>query len=169
MRRLLLVSFGLLAVPAVGAAQFPAGFGGPVMPGPAPRPAPMFRPAGLNGPAASVITPRYPGIPFPYSYIWGGSSYYPYYGPQYSTTVNVNLPPPFPAAPVEPTVPVVPELPAVLVVEFPAAAELWVNGKKAEGEPAKEWTLTSPAVGQGGSYTFDVKARWKADGKTLEA
>src|SRR5262249_32054946 len=96
-------------------------------------------------------------------------SYYPYYGPQYSTTVNVNLPPPVPAAPVEPTVPVVTELPAVLGVEFPAAAEVWVNGKKGEGGPAEGWTLTSPAGRQGGGYTVRVKARWKADGKTLEA
>jgi uncharacterized protein (TIGR03000 family) len=60
------------------------------------------------------------------------------------------------------------EFPATLVLEFPAAAEVWVNGKKGEGEPNAEWTLTSPTLQPGQRYTFDVKARWKADGKTLE-
>jgi hypothetical protein len=58
---------------------------------------------------------------------------------------------------------------ATLVVQFPAAAEVWVGGKKSEGDPATEWTLTAPVPGSAGSHTFEVKGRWKADRKTFEA
>jgi uncharacterized protein (TIGR03000 family) len=58
---------------------------------------------------------------------------------------------------------------ATLVIQFPAAAELWIGGKKRDGGPSTEWKLTSPELNLGGSYTFDVKARWKAGGKTFEA
>jgi uncharacterized protein (TIGR03000 family) len=57
----------------------------------------------------------------------------------------------------------------MLVVQFPAAAEVWVGGTKADGGPATEWTLTSPALKPGESHTFEVKARWKVGGKTFEA
>lgn len=57
---------------------------------------------------------------------------------------------------------------ATLVLQFPAAAEIWVGGKKAGGDPAAEWTLTSPALQTGGSHTFEVKGQWKAGGKTFE-
>jgi uncharacterized protein (TIGR03000 family) len=58
---------------------------------------------------------------------------------------------------------------ATLVVEFPAAAEVSVNGKPADGDPRAEWTLTSPALAAGASHTFVVKGSWKANGKTFEA
>ncbi|MBA4186414.1 MAG: hypothetical protein C0467_00200 [Planctomycetaceae bacterium] len=60
------------------------------------------------------------------------------------------------------------EFPAVLTLEFPAAAEVWVNGKKGEGDPTTEWTLTSPDLLKGTEYTFEVKARWTVGGKTFE-
>lgn len=58
---------------------------------------------------------------------------------------------------------------ATLVVQFPAAAEVTVGGKKLEGDPKAEWTLTSPTLKTGESHKFEVKGRWKADGKTYEA
>ncbi len=58
---------------------------------------------------------------------------------------------------------------ATLVVEFPAAAEIWVGGKKRDGDPSAEWTLTSPVLNLGATNTFEVKGRWKAGGKTFEA
>jgi hypothetical protein len=61
-------------------------------------------------------------------------------------------------------------LPApALVVQFPAAAEVWVGGKKLAGEPKTEWTLNPPAQDAGASYTFEVKGRWKTGDKTFEA
>jgi uncharacterized protein (TIGR03000 family) len=60
------------------------------------------------------------------------------------------------------------EHPAVLVLEFPADAEVWVNGDKANLPATNEWTLTSPVLKAGGEYTFNVKARWKAGGRIYE-
>lgn len=173
MRPLLAVA-ALLTLPGLTVAQLPltapSGFGGgtrlgtPAMVSPATM-FPQYRP--IPGFGGGFVTPRYPGIGFPYSYIWGGSSYFPYYGPQYSTTTTVQLSTPTPVRPAEPTVVLANQFPAVLVLEFPAPAEVWVNGKKGEGEPTAEWTLTSPALNAGGNYTFEVKAQWKADGQTL--
>lgn len=58
---------------------------------------------------------------------------------------------------------------ATLVVEFPAVAEVSVNGKAGDGAPRAEWTLTSPALAAGASHTFVVKGSWKANGKAFEA
>lgn len=80
---------------------------------------------------------------------------------------------------------------ATLVVEFPGAAEIWVGGQKRDraavgpsipdgvlllygiGGPKRdeetEWTLTSPTLKPGEAHTFEVRGRWKAGGKTLEA
>jgi uncharacterized protein (TIGR03000 family) len=56
---------------------------------------------------------------------------------------------------------------ATLVVQFPAAAELWVGGQKRDGTDA-EWTLTTPVLKAGNSHTFEVRGRWKAGGKSYE-
>jgi len=53
-------------------------------------------------------------------------------------------------------------------MEFPAIAEVWVNGVKGEGPATKEWTLSSPVLKIGKEYTFKVKARWTLNGKTYE-
>jgi hypothetical protein len=81
---------------------------------------------------------------------------------------------------------------ATLVVEFPAAAEIWVGGHKRDrvavgpiipdgvlllsgiggqkrDEAATEWTLTSPTLKPGESHTFEVRGQWKAGGKAFEA
>lgn len=61
------------------------------------------------------------------------------------------------------------DLPATLTLQFPNAAEVWVNGKKADGDAATERVLTSPTLKVGESHTFEVKARWMSGGKTYEA
>ncbi|MCE9567177.1 MAG: hypothetical protein K8U57_34680 [Planctomycetes bacterium] len=59
--------------------------------------------------------------------------------------------------------------PAVLTLEFPAPAELWVNGKKGDGKPTTEWVLTSPTLNSNTAYLFEVTARWTIGGKTYES
>lgn len=121
-----------------------------------------------------------PGFPFSGvfsgGYGYGGwyNSGFPY--PGYVAPPPVEVAPaqalPLPAArrpqSTEPFVPPANEFPATLVMEFPAAAEVWVNGKTQDGDAKKEWTLTSPTLKPGGEYTFEVKARWTAGGKTYE-
>lgn len=60
------------------------------------------------------------------------------------------------------------EYPATLTLEFPAPAEVWVDGYKGAGDPATEWTLTSPVLSAGGQYKFNVKGQWKVGGKTFD-
>ncbi len=130
---------------------------------------PRFGPCyGLNG----GILPSCYGPGFPFSGVWlGGFGFgYPYLVPAVPVLPAPN---PVPAAPTglpaaAPPVIISNEFPAVLVVEFPAAAELWLNGVKAEGGPQTEWTLTSPVLKPGGEYTFEVKARWSVADKTFE-
>lgn len=61
------------------------------------------------------------------------------------------------------------DLPATLTLQFPNAAEVWVNGKKVDGAAAVERVLTSPTLKDGEEYKFEVKARWQSGGKTYEA
>jgi uncharacterized protein (TIGR03000 family) len=120
----------------------------------------------LPYPTPLPIAPGYPR----YGVTWGGFGYgfggYPYY---YSYSI------PAPAAPVQapepeagPNIALVNVFPASLTLEFPAPAEVWVNGKKGEGEPTMEWNLNSPQLKVGTDFTFEVKARWKVGGKTYE-
>jgi uncharacterized protein (TIGR03000 family) len=76
-----------------------------------------------------------------------------------------------PAAPrrAEPVVVLANEFPATLTVQLPAAAEVWLDGKKVKGDKAEEVVLTSPVLGPNQQYTFLVKARWTNKGKTYEA
>jgi uncharacterized protein (TIGR03000 family) len=82
--------------------------------------------------------------------------------------IEVPVPVPVVVQPPEPPVPISGEAHATLVLTFPAEAEVWVNGVKGEGKPDAEWTLTSPALRTGTEYAFEVKARWKANGKTFQ-
>jgi len=61
------------------------------------------------------------------------------------------------------------EFPATLTLQFPASAEVWLDGKKLTGSAAEERVLTSPVLRAGEKYTFLVKARWEKGGKTYEA
>jgi uncharacterized protein (TIGR03000 family) len=113
------------------------------------------------------------GMPgaFPYrSYYYGGYYGYdtPFYGGGY---YGPNIDPiyvPVPVVPQDPPVAVSGSLPARLTIEFPAPAEVWVNGQKVEGDPATTWALESPVLGPGESYTYRVRARWQANGQTYE-
>ncbi len=61
------------------------------------------------------------------------------------------------------------QLPATLVLQFPAAAKVWVDGTEVAGEPDTDWTLTSKVLRPGETATFRVRGRWEAGGKTYEA
>ena len=58
------------------------------------------------------------------------------------------------------------ESPAVLTLEFPAPAEVWLDGKKVEGEAAAVRTISSPILKPGARYTFHIKAGWTVKGET---
>jgi uncharacterized protein (TIGR03000 family) len=58
--------------------------------------------------------------------------------------------------------------PAVLTIDFPAKAEVWLNGKLVEGAPATEQSLTSPPLPDGEKFKFEVRAEWKEKGKVFE-
>jgi uncharacterized protein (TIGR03000 family) len=112
-----------------------------------------------------------PGLP---PIWWGGGGWFPYYDPGYGysgpTIVQVQQQVIAPVAvqPPDPPVALSGQAVATLVLEFPTSAEVWVDGKKGEGEPTAEWTLTSPPLAVGSEFVFKVKARWTANGKTFE-
>ncbi|MCE9563181.1 MAG: TIGR03000 domain-containing protein [Planctomycetes bacterium] len=172
-----------------------AGNGGaPLSPGIAAgwrMPAPQFGPVGPTkyhngGNSGGGFVPAIPTRPgFPFSGIWaggygfGGGGYYPGYGygsggisyaPGYSFDFGNPGADALPATVLPPTgnIALVNEFPATLTLEFPAAAEVWVNGVKGEGRATTEWTLTSPVLKAGKEFTFKVKARWTLNGKTYE-
>lgn len=100
-----------------------------------------------------------------FSYVYGGIV--PPGAPMLQQQVIVEQP----AAPrrAEPTVILANEFPATLTVQLPAAAEVWLDGKKVKGDKAEEVVLTSPVLTANQEYTFLVKARWSSKGKTYEA
>jgi uncharacterized protein (TIGR03000 family) len=123
------------------------------------------------------VPPTSPG--FPFSGVWlggygfgGYDPYYGYYGYAPSASFNFGPPiyenPPMEIRPPVGALAIGDQFPATLVLEFPAPAEVWVDGQKGEGKPTTEWTLTSPLIRTGTDFTFKVKARWKAGGKTYE-
>jgi uncharacterized protein (TIGR03000 family) len=135
---------------------------------------PLFVPNGPQLMAVPVMAPwGYPTTPV-YGTAFGGLGIgYPYGGvvaapPIINVTQSVtNVSAPGVAS----TTGVVPtrEFPATLALQFTYATEVWVNGKKLDGDAADEWTVSSPALKPGESYTFQIKARWKTGGKTYEA
>jgi uncharacterized protein (TIGR03000 family) len=60
------------------------------------------------------------------------------------------------------------ESPAELRVQFPASADVWVNGQKVEGSK-EQHVLTSPMLVPGEQYVFEVKGQWTSDGKKYES
>lgn len=145
---------------------------------PAPAPDPPRRPTrGIGGGFCDTYCEYAPKLGYPYSGIWAGYERgypYPYgggfgYAPvtNYSPDLSAADPAPGPIAPGRNLAPE--EYPAVLVLEFPAPAEVWVNGRKSNGKRSTEWTLTSPAVRVFSTYTFEVTGRWVVNGKTYES
>lgn len=127
---------------------------------------------GVGGGFAPVCPPYQPG--FPFSGVWLGGFGFggaPYYGYGYAPATSFAFPSltadPPPIQP-GPNLAIGDEFPATLTLEFPAPAEVWVNGKQGDGKPTTEWTLTSPLIKTGTEFTFDVKARWTRNGKTYE-
>jgi uncharacterized protein (TIGR03000 family) len=57
--------------------------------------------------------------------------------------------------------------PAQLTIEFPASPSVTVNGQPISTSGPTQ-TLTSPALRPGQTYTFNVQARWSADGQEYE-
>lgn len=60
-------------------------------------------------------------------------------------------------------------LPATLVLQYPAAAKVWLNGVEVPGDADTSWTFTSRPLGRGDTATFRVRGRWVAGGKTFES
>lgn len=176
MTRFLLTTGLLLAMPHALFAQ--SGTDGGIRrkpPAPAPKhpPRPSRDFGGRYCPDADEYIPR---LGYPYSGIWAGYERgYPYayggglrYAPttSFAPDLSVADPGPGPVAAGRNLAPE--EFSAVLVLEFPAPAEVWINGNKAAGKLATEWTLTSPAIRVFSTHTFDVKGRWTVNGKTYE-
>ena len=176
MRRTL-TALGLLAAVAATATAQPGRL--PLSPGvmPASPYGPGMPPAGpipqQRGQGNSVYFPV--ALPWGWGIGWGYQTYSPWTGYGYSYG---GLLPGFPAAPaasVEPprrpdmVVVLANEFPATLTLQFPAAAEVWLDGKKLKGEASEERALTSPVLTPAQKYTFAVRARWTSGGKTYEA
>lgn len=60
------------------------------------------------------------------------------------------------------------EVPAVLKVQFPAPADVWVNGAKLDGPATAERAIPSPPIRLGSEHTFAIKARWTLGGTAYE-
>jgi uncharacterized protein (TIGR03000 family) len=59
--------------------------------------------------------------------------------------------------------------PAVLTLELPAAADVWLDGEQQPSSADTTRTLTSPPLAIGREHTFRVRARWTEGGTTYEA
>ncbi len=140
-------------------------------------------PAGI-GPATT--RPGQPGIvyfraiaPWGWATGWGYQTYSPWTG--YSYSFGGYLPDGYVAPPVQQqviveqprqparTIVLANEFPATLVLQFPAVAEVWLNGKSVKGTASEERTLMSPVLKPGEKFAFEVKARWTNRGKTYES
>lgn len=162
----------LVAAALVAASALGQGFSGPL-----PTPPPVRDPS-----TGRLVPWPGPGVPFmrpfpPITVPWfGGFGYYTY-GPSYPYTYDAWYLPAYSAGPTpvpqyQPPAPnapppIVPELPAEWTIEFPAGADVTLNGRPAAGEGAVR-KLTSPPLKAGETYTFAVTAHWTADGKTYE-
>jgi uncharacterized protein (TIGR03000 family) len=159
--------------------------GSPIGPGMQflPQPTPKFAPpvtgfgSGLVKPTPiapfgpAFVTPVFVPAPF-YGFGFGYGGFGPYgygYGLGYGFGPPVlGGPSAMPVQPTDPGVVLANEFPAVLTVQYPTPAEVWLNGKKLEGK-AEEHQLISPVLKPGETFTFEVKARWKVGEKTYES
>lgn len=142
-----------------------------------PQPTPRFRspPSGMSGSfhtthGKTLFGPHrgfgYGGFGY-LGYGYGGYGGYGYDAPQ--PLVIEIVPPPLPPQLPPRGVVLANEFPATLTVQFPAPADVWLNGAEVTGGPADERVLTSPVLKPGASFAFDVRARWDLGGKTYEA
>jgi uncharacterized protein (TIGR03000 family) len=185
MTRILVTLLAVGALAASAAAQ-PGNL--PLSPGV--RPASPYGPGMPAGIGPATTAPGQPGViyfpaiaPWGWATGWGYQTYSPF-GGGFNYAFGGYLPYGYgyaPLAPVpqqtvtveeprrEPTIVLANEFPATLVLQFPAAAEVWMNGEAVKGRAADERTLTSPVLKQGQKFTFEVKARWTRGGKTYES
>lgn len=119
-----------------------------------------------------------PGMPMYYGPAFGPTSvmyYSPWYLPWgyepngFGQILRPPTPVPLVGAGVPTDTPVLidPRLTAEFVVEFPASAEVWVNGKKLNGHEAIR-TISSPPLKRNQTYSFAVKATWTLGGDAYE-
>jgi hypothetical protein len=144
----------------------PWGPGAPFAPS---RPSPPPPPGKRNAPQSAFPAFEFgPGEPFFDGYFYPFSFYR--YGDEYERALWVPAPAvgAAPARSAEPLPILANEFPATLSLQFPAAAEVWLNGKKVDGAPSEEQVLKSPVLTAGGTFTFDVRARWTTKDKTYE-
>jgi len=149
--------------------------------------APGVMPASPYGPGMPFLPPTSPLFPPPVTsvnpglpvffpgfpvYNPGIAFGYPFGSPLGYPIGTVGLPP----VTFEPVIPTPAETvvlarvyPATLTLQFPAEAEVWLDGKKVSDTKKEEQVLTSPPLRMGEQHTFDVKARWIQKGKTFEA
>jgi len=170
MTRVRLSTVALLVLAAHPA--FGQGFSRPVQ-----TPPPVTTPGGRVVPwSPSLLPPIARQIP-PIAVPWfGGLGYYSY-GPSYPYTYDTWYLPAYDQFPTGPVAPapqpapsgppaIVPELSAEWTLEFPASAEVTLNGNPTGVGTVRK--LTSPPLKPGESYTFAVTAKWTADGKKYE-
>ncbi len=181
MKRLIYVLIALAAFASIGSAQ-PRQL--PLSPGIVPAtPNSPGIPAGTlpQQPAQGNIVYYPVAMPWGWGVGWGYQTYNPWTGFGYAyggilPADPVVTPIATPAAVAveqprraEPVVVLAQEFPATLALQFPAAAEVWLDGKKVSGSAKEEQVLKSPVLQPTQTYTFLVKARWEKDGKTYEA
>jgi uncharacterized protein (TIGR03000 family) len=56
---------------------------------------------------------------------------------------------------------------ATVIVHVPAGAEIWFEGAKT-GQRGATRTFVSPPLAPGKGFTYDLRARWKEDGKEID-
>lgn len=147
------VSLVALLFPAVAAAQ------GIVTP---------YKPPAIPPGSPGSIRP-FPGPPFsnlpplPGLYPVPGVIWYPWYWQQQPIVV-INAPVVVPATPTPrpndmPSIAFA-EVPATLKLQFPAPADVWLDGVKLNGPTTDIRELTSTPLKFGVEHTFRIKARW---------
>lgn len=141
-----------------------------VMPGSPFGPGMPFAPRPGTVQPSFVFPPLVPNV-WGYGFVYPGYAPWPFGGfvPPYSLAPQPPQVVEVPARPSEPRIVLAQEFPATLIVQFPAAAEVWLDGTKLGGDPVDERVLTSPILKPGARHTFNVKARWTTGGKTYEA
>lgn len=143
----------------------------------------------FSGPRGTAVPFNYGGLSggfglpyspygmYSYSPPFYGAYYAPYYLP-FTTPIGANdeIAPPIQGAGVPtaststtPTTSVtLTGMPAELVLQFPADAKVWLDGKEVAGTAAAMRELKSPILPPGSEYKFNVKAEWTKGGQKYE-
>lgn len=153
--------------PAAGAGRIP-GLGG--MPASAPGGAAGFGYGGGYYPYPAVI------VPYQGGYNYGGydprvasvpsAAYFTYGNTTYTTESPSPLPVYPPRAPFAPMPPPLP-LTALLKVQVPLDAEVWLEGQKMRSVGTMRH-YRSPPLDPTKEYAYEVRARWRSDGKAID-